>query len=274
MKKRKQKDENLKGVMIKQFYKENRALSICSIGAMCIIFSYYITYDMPELIQGINKWYELIVTLCVGIITNLIFYIFQVYIPKKKDEKKAFEVMQGRLQELCVLLWETFLLADYFMDDPSKGKLQIKKSIVYYKFAQKKEQTAGWGRRFDLELDFSIMIEKIKKLEEKIISDREFAKCPEELIVIVGNIERNRFFSAIKNAQDNKYINGVTYGDCITYYAPLKEQLCKLKEWVKPEEYYTIYELSSKEIEFYNENVAANLPKDYKVMQYVKMYFE
>ena len=44
---------------IKSFAKRNRVLFILLIVAVSITLSYYISYDIPELISGIEKWYKL-----------------------------------------------------------------------------------------------------------------------------------------------------------------------------------------------------------------------
>lgn len=51
---------------IKSFAKRNRVLFILLIVAVSITLSYYISYDIPELISGIEKWYKLFSDLSIG----------------------------------------------------------------------------------------------------------------------------------------------------------------------------------------------------------------
>lgn len=60
---------------IKSFAKRNRVLFILLIVAVSITLSYYISYDIPELISGIEKWYKLFSDLSIGVIINFIFYV-------------------------------------------------------------------------------------------------------------------------------------------------------------------------------------------------------
>ena len=55
---------------IKSFAKRNRVLFILLIVAVSITLSYYISYDIPELISGIEKWYKLFSDLSIGVIIN------------------------------------------------------------------------------------------------------------------------------------------------------------------------------------------------------------
>ena len=63
------------------FIERNKTLSWMFIIATIIILSYYLTYDMPEIIPGIEKWYNLLTNLCIGVVINFFFFLFQVYIP-------------------------------------------------------------------------------------------------------------------------------------------------------------------------------------------------
>ena len=62
---------------IKRFANRNRKLFILSIISTVIILSYYITYDVREIIPGIEKWYKLISDLSLGVITSLYFIFFK-----------------------------------------------------------------------------------------------------------------------------------------------------------------------------------------------------
>lgn len=65
---------------------------------VCIIFSYNISHNLPELITGINVWYKLLNDLSIGIIINFLFYIFQIYIPACPKRKKAYKIASPNLE--------------------------------------------------------------------------------------------------------------------------------------------------------------------------------
>ena len=85
---------------IKPLAKRNRVLFISLIVAVSITLSYYISYDIPELISGIEKWYKLFSDLSIGVIINFIFYVFQVYIPRR-EEKATLRIIDPDLTKIC-----------------------------------------------------------------------------------------------------------------------------------------------------------------------------
>ena len=73
---------------IKSFAKRNRVLFILLIVAVSITLSYYISYDIPELISGIEKWYKLFSDLSIeadGDVLPLLFAIDEAFDISIKD---------------------------------------------------------------------------------------------------------------------------------------------------------------------------------------------
>lgn len=140
---------------IKSFAKRNRVLFILLIVAVSITLSYYISYDIPELISGIEKWYKLFSDLSIGVIINFIFYVFQVCIPRREEEKATLRIIDPDLTKICQGIQEILLVAQTYLPGFEKGKIHIAESSVYYKKMTTADAGEGWTRHFDLYKDFS-----------------------------------------------------------------------------------------------------------------------
>lgn len=88
--------------------------SFLLIVAVSITLSYYISYDIPELISGIEKWYKLFSDLSIGVIINFIFYVFQVYIPRREEEKATLRIIDPDLTKICQGIQEILLVAQTY----------------------------------------------------------------------------------------------------------------------------------------------------------------
>lgn len=82
---------------ISKFYNQNKGISVCFIISLLIAISYIATLELPEIIDGIEKWYNLAFQFSIGIICSFIFYIFQVYIPDKKRNEEINKCIKSRL---------------------------------------------------------------------------------------------------------------------------------------------------------------------------------
>lgn len=60
---------------ISKFYNQNKGISVCFIISLLIAISYIATLELPEIINGIEKWYNLAFQFSIGIICSFIFYI-------------------------------------------------------------------------------------------------------------------------------------------------------------------------------------------------------
>ena len=92
----------------------------------------YMSYDIPELISGIEKWYKLFSDLSIGVIINFIFYVFQVYIPRREEEKATLRIIDPDLTKICQVIQEILLVAQTYLPGFEKGKIHITESSVYY----------------------------------------------------------------------------------------------------------------------------------------------
>ena len=74
---------------ISKFYNQNKGISVCFIISLLIAISYIATLELPEIIDGIEKWYNLAFQFSIGIICSFIFkYIYQM----KNEIKKLINV--------------------------------------------------------------------------------------------------------------------------------------------------------------------------------------
>ncbi|WP_027636988.1 hypothetical protein [Clostridium butyricum] len=69
---------------IKNFILTNKTITFFLFFALICAFSYLKTLTDPEIIPGIEKWYNFCFQLSVGYIINFIFYLTQVYVPEQK----------------------------------------------------------------------------------------------------------------------------------------------------------------------------------------------
>ncbi len=99
--------------MIK-FLKENKSLSILAFISLIIIITYILSVYFPQNFPNTDTWLELLFQLSIGYIINFIFYILQVYLPRRKMEinmskhikkrlTKLYDHMFGLFNKLCSL---------------------------------------------------------------------------------------------------------------------------------------------------------------------------
>lgn len=72
----------------KSFYIENEVLSKLSLVSFAFIVFYYISYDMPELWKNASVLVNILFQFSLAIVSSLIFYIVQIYIPDYNRKKK------------------------------------------------------------------------------------------------------------------------------------------------------------------------------------------
>lgn len=74
---------------MKVFINDNKILTILCIIAVIIIILHFISLDLPEWWKHAGDLFEIIYQLSLAIIANLLFSIFQMYIPQRKQRIKA-----------------------------------------------------------------------------------------------------------------------------------------------------------------------------------------
>ena len=91
-----------------RFYKENLFLSILSLFSLAFIIFYYFSYDTPEIFHNAHLLVDFIFQLSLAIIANLIFLIFQIYIPSCKRFDEIYPFALKKIQELCETINKPF----------------------------------------------------------------------------------------------------------------------------------------------------------------------
>lgn len=85
---------------MKKFVHENWMISILLGLAVFIILSYLITSNMPELLPGVDKWFNLLFQLAIGYSINFIFFVIQVYLPSEKRIAPIKICIRERLERI------------------------------------------------------------------------------------------------------------------------------------------------------------------------------
>ena len=208
---------------IHTFINRNKTLSWMFSIATIIILSYYITYDMPELIPGIEKWYNLLTNLCIGVVVNFLFYIFQVYIPELKEEEKSLLQIKDRLKRLGNNLQELILILDSYLEGWDQDMIIVKEKVVFFKKANSPNDESGWGRRFDFDKDLPHLTKSIVEAADKLSSSVPAAKCSEDVLNVLYDIQSNDLYWKLTQATMNAFTSNAVFNGA-------KEDLIKLKD--------------------------------------------
>jgi len=62
---------------------------------------YYFSYDIPEIWKNASILVDILFQLSLALIANLIFYIFQLYIPNLKRSNKIQPIIQNKIKRIC-----------------------------------------------------------------------------------------------------------------------------------------------------------------------------
>lgn len=183
-----------------EFYKKNKAISNIGIVAIIISISYAITYNMPDYF-GIEPYYALANNICISYIAALIFFVVQVYIPERKNQKNCMEILKNKFaditkfNEIAVLLCEEYIKINEkgatisWNGDSEKIYLKSKSSdasegpnLSRYT----KTELLNWKKVFD---------EKLKMIKESAVINY----CDYDVLEKLSELERQDFFTALAN---------------------------------------------------------------------------
>lgn len=213
------------------FYKKNKAISNLGIIMLIISFSYAITYNMPDIL-GIEAYYSLLNNICISYVAALIFYVFQVYIPEKRNNNKFMEIMTNKffdfikLNEIILLLCDKHIIINEkgaiisWNGDGEKIYLKVKTStdpksseLIYYT----KQQL------LDMKKEYSRKLNEIK--ESTLIN-----YCDSEILEKLSEIEKQDFYTIFANIIRfaNSDIGFRDARDSINYFKKLNEELKQL----------------------------------------------
>lgn len=93
---------------VKSFYKENRVLSKVSVMSLAYIVFYYLSYDIPEVWSNASVLADILFQLSLAVVSSLIFYVFQVYIPNYKRKKVMHPTVQKKIRRIIELMETPF----------------------------------------------------------------------------------------------------------------------------------------------------------------------
>ena len=182
--------------ILKEFYERNKILTICSIIAGIIVLSFYATIDIPEVIPGIGKWYNLLNDLSIGVLINLIFFIFQIYIPELKDESenlnKINRLIVGSIlnpMNDIIQIYENNVVIN------KDNKIEIKQKVFFYIIGG--NERGGWMSKFDFKNDVSNFLsefeDNLKSVIQLLIHMRVNSKITSFLIDLKLSLFLERF---------------------------------------------------------------------------------
>lgn len=175
--------------MIGKFVKEYRIISLLLLICIAINISYAITYYMPDYF-GIEGWYSLINNISISYVAAFVFFIFQVYIPQKRKEKKSFSILENDLREVIDdvdLLCRFVLLLSDLDGDEIKLKCDNLDEPIYYKTKRKKgapiiQHDDARQKLQSYENTILIRIEKIK-------NNSQFSSLGDDLIEVLSELQ-------------------------------------------------------------------------------------
>lgn len=243
--------------VIKRFIKRNKVVFILFSIAASITLSYYITYDMPEIIPGIEKWYKLSSDLSIGVIINFIFYVFQVYIPRREEEQSTLLIIESDLIKICDRMQEILLVMKTYLPGFDSGRVQVTENSVYYLKMTAADATEGWARHFDLYRDFKPMKKTIIETTDRLLSSSLIQGCDKEIIELLAQLQRNGFLRALEIAEKDKYDPLCRYDDLEKCYPDFCMIFDQLKMFVSGHKIRFIRPLTQTEIAFFQAKISS-----------------
>ena len=240
----------------KLFVKRNQVLTALFLVASGIIVSYYVTQDMFQSFPKIKNLYQLAADLSIGVIINLIFYIFQVYIPRLEEEKNSLSIINADLSKICDNIQQILLVLQVYLQGFNSGKFApIKKKTVYFMLTTDSNLSAGFTRRFDLCNDFSPLAKSIVQTTDKLLSSFAIQGCGRDVIDLLGKLQQNGFLKALEFAESDGYDPQCHYGDLEKYYQTFFETFKKLKGFANGYQEKFIRPLTDVEIKFFEDRM-------------------
>lgn len=86
---------------IKYFRKENKMLFQLSLCAMVYILLYMLSYNKVEMGERVRLLIDISFQLSLAIIANLLFFIFQVYIPTTERQQRVHPLIIDKIRDIC-----------------------------------------------------------------------------------------------------------------------------------------------------------------------------
>lgn len=181
-----------------EFYKKNKAISNIGVVALIISLSYAITYNMPDYF-GIEPYYALANNICISYIAALIFYVVQIYIPERRNQKKCLEILKNKFSDMIRFNEVAILLFENHIKIKEKGATVIwngEGEKIYLKVKSNderkgpnlsrylKKEILNFGKTFDV---------KLKAIKDMAIINY----CDYELLNKISELEKQNFYDSL-----------------------------------------------------------------------------
>lgn len=91
------------------FIKNNTFIFVCFLFAIVIIWLYIQTMNIMEWFPHAGDWFQVLFQLAIGFVVSFIFYVTQVYLPRRKFIAKINQCISARIQEIVSWMNEIFV---------------------------------------------------------------------------------------------------------------------------------------------------------------------
>lgn len=99
----------------------------------------------------------------------------------------------------------------------------VKEKVVFFKKANSPNDESGWGRRFDFDKDLPHLTKSIVEAADKLSSSVPAAKCSEDVLNVLYDIQSNDLYWKLTQATMNAFTSNAVFNGA-------KEDLIKLKD--------------------------------------------
>ncbi len=177
----------------KQFLKKYTCISAIGFIALAISVSYIIYSCKISNHICIESIYSFLNNLSISYIAALIFFIVQVYIPEKNDNKKLMQILNNSFVDLIEFVDSIILLTEKYFEIGTKGTKILwndSTKILFVKYSKNNSSNLRLFSKEELinqEKVFSKKVYKIKKLP--LINH-----CDYDILLKLSEIEKNDFF--------------------------------------------------------------------------------
>ena len=219
------------------FYDDNKMLTSLSLIAIAFILFYYFSYDMPEMWKNAGVLVDILFQLSLAIIANLIFFIFQVYIPNFKNSIRIRPIISNKMMQISQNMNEPFLeiTAKYLnkninLDELSDDNIKII-TEKYRPNDISPVQVAYECRNLTFDQYFKMCLEKNNTIiQELLLTYEPYLNSKERDLLLL--IKENNFNKIINNPLlslfDTKGLHGNAVHDVFKHYQNIYKDIQKL----------------------------------------------
>ena len=197
---------------MKNLFKGNKILCILTFISIAIVLSYALTLNFLEKETTITTCYNILYNLALGVLINFIFFIFQLYIPNIRKQKKAFSIAKSSLEWLYFLLSDIVLSTNNFINIKFDNTIELKNK-TYYFLRYNPNSEHGWLVRMEFsQQGIERYINQISHTLDTITNNFTYTYNEYTLIENLSKLQSNNYLNylnyAIQNPKENtKYEN-------------------------------------------------------------------